>query len=143
MTYEGWYESHASKHKNIINKLIAQNYSKEQIIKYFDFDSMVKNEPDFCLLYKDNKKCHEMESLNCYLCACPYFRFDDSGIKNVGENTQYSLCSIDAKDGNQGIYGGKIHQDCSGCEIPHKTRYVEKNFDVAWKKIMHACKLTS
>ncbi len=48
---------------------------------------MVEKENDFCLLYKDNKKCHDYEDLNCYLCACPYFRFDDEGIsKKRGKN---------------------------------------------------------
>ena len=102
---------------------------------------MVKNENDFCPLYKDNKKCHEMESLNCYLCACPNFRFDDKGIKEVNNNTQYSFCNIDSKDGRQGVYGDKIHQDCSKCTVPHHKIYVEKNFDLDWKKIMSSCEL--
>lgn len=141
MNYTQWFTEHAQKHKVIVGKLLEKNYSKEQIIEYFDFDSMVKNEPDFCLLYKDNKKCHDMESLNCYLCACPNFRFDDAGIKKVGENTQYSFCGIESKDGSQGVYGDKIHQDCSKCGVPHHKAYVEKNFDYDWNKAMHKCKL--
>jgi hypothetical protein len=141
MTYASWFEQHASKHKKIVEKLLARGYSKEEIINYFDFDNMVKEEGDFCLLYAQNKKCHDMKSLNCYLCACPYFRFDDEGIKKVEENIQYSFCSIDAKDGNQGVYGEKIHQDCSKCKVPHHRAYVEKNFDFDWKKIMNKCPL--
>lgn len=57
--------------------------TKQEIIEYFRFENMVKNEPDFCPLYKDNKKCHDMEDLNCYLCACPHFRFDDNGFKKI------------------------------------------------------------
>lgn len=141
MSYKVWFDDHASEHKKIVSKLVAKKYSKEQIIAYFDFDSMVKNEPEFCPLYKDNKKCHEMESLNCYLCACPNFRFDDSGIKEVGENTQYSFCGIDSKDGAQGVYGDKIHQDCSKCGVPHHKAYVEKHFDLDWKVAMKECSL--
>ncbi|MFT5660200.1 MAG: hypothetical protein ACI9TV_000841 [Sulfurimonas sp.] len=141
MSYTQWFEEHANKHKVIVSKLQKQNYTKEQIIEYFDFDSMVENEPEFCPLYVDNKKCHDMESLNCYLCACPNFRFDDAGIKKVGENTQYSFCGIESKDGSQGVYGDKIHQDCSKCGVPHHTAYVEKNFDLDWKVAMKKCKL--
>lgn len=139
MTYIQWFETHALKHRNIVEKLLAHNYTKEQIIDYFDFENMVKKEPDFCLLYKDHKKCHDMETLNCYLCACPNFRFKDEGIKTVETKTQYSLCDIDSKDGAQGVYGDAIHQDCSRCSVPHHRTYVEKNFDLDWKKIMKAC----
>lgn len=141
MSYTIWFEEHATKHKVILTKLQKKNYTKKQIIDYFDFDSMVKNEADFCPLYVDNKKCHEMESLNCYLCACPNFRFDDAGIKKVEENTQYSFCGIESKDGRQGVYGDKIHQDCSKCGVPHHRSYVEKNFNLNWKIAMEKCSL--
>lgn len=141
MSYTSWFEEHAQKHKIIVDKLLNKEFDKEQIIEYFDFDNMVKEEPDFCPLYVDNKKCHDMESLNCYLCACPNFRFDDEGIKKVEENTQYSFCGIDSKDGSQGVYGDKIHQDCSKCGIPHRKSYVQKYFDLDWKKIMKKCTL--
>jgi len=141
MGYSQWFEQHANKHKKIVDKLVKQEFTQEQIIEYFEFDSMVKNELDFCPLYKDNKKCHDMEPLNCYLCACPNFRFADAGIKEIEKNTQYSLCDIDSKNGRQGVYGDKIHQDCSKCGIPHRTSYVRKNFDLDWKKIMQKCSL--
>ena len=141
MSYTKWFEEHANKHKVIVSKLQKQNYTKEQIIEYFNFESMVKNEPEFCPLYVDNKKCHDMESLNCYLCACPNFRFLDEGIKKVGENTQYSFCDIESKDGKQGVYGDSIHQDCSKCGVPHHRSYVEKHFDLDWKVCMSKSKL--
>lgn len=141
MSYTSWFNEHAAKHKIIVNKLVAKNYTKEQIIDYFDFDNMVKVEADFCPLYKDNKKCHDMQSLNCYLCACPNFRFDDKGIKKVENKTQYSFCNIESKDGSQGVYGDKIHQDCSKCAVPHHRSYVEKNFDLDWYKAMARCSL--
>ncbi len=141
MGYKSWFENHAKKHKDIVDKLLAEGFTKEQIIDYFDFDNMVKEENDFCPLYKENRKCHEMESLNCYLCACPNFRFNDDGIKKVEDKTQFSFCDIDSKDGQQGIYGDKIHQNCSACSVPHHKAYVEKNFDLEWKKIMQKCNL--
>ena len=141
MSYTSWFNEHAAKHKKIVQKLYSLNYSKDEIIDYFDFDNMVKKENDFCPLYKDNKKCHDMESLNCYLCACPNFRFKDEGVKKVDENIQYSLCNIDSKDGTQALYGDKIHQDCSKCGVPHHRTYVEKNFEYDWKKIMQDCQI--
>lgn len=141
MGYTDWFDQHAKKHKVIVEKLLAKNYTTEQIIDYFDFDNMIKEENDFCPLYKDNKKCHDMESLNCYLCACPNFRFNDSGIKQIDSKIQYSVCNIESKDGRQGVYGDKIHQDCSKCQVPHHKAYVEKHFDLDWKICMKECAL--
>ena len=141
MSYSTWFNEHAAKHKKIVDKLLQKGYTQKQMIEYFDFDNMVKHENDFCPLYKEPKKCHDMESLNCYLCACPNFRFDDSGIKEIDKNTQYSFCDIESKDGRQGVYGDKIHQDCSKCDVPHHKSYVEKNFDLDWKKIMRKCEV--
>ena len=139
MSYSSWFAEHAQKHKNIVEKLLKLEYSKEQIIDYFDFENMVQKERDFCPLYADNKKCHDMKKLNCYLCACPNFRFKDEGFEKVDEKTKYSFCDIDSKDGRVGVYGEAIHQDCSGCGVPHHRAYVSKHFDLDWKKIMNKC----
>ena len=134
MTYKEWFESHAEKHRAIVEKL--GDLSDEELIRYFRFDNMVKREPDFCPLYSTKTKCHEMEDLNCYLCACPHFRFDDEGIYTVGEKTLFSTCAIDAKEGKQFISDDAIHQDCSGCMIPHKEAYIRKHFSRDWREIM-------
>lgn len=143
MTYLEWFNAHAQRHKSIVEKLLACGNTKEEIIEYFVFENMVKNEPDFCLLYTENKKCHDLEYLNCYLCACPYFRFSDKGVKKVDGKTKFSFCSIDAKEGKAAVYGDAIHQDCSACTIPHAKNYVGKNFDFEWEKIMNKCSLTT
>ena len=125
MTYLSWHEEHSKKHKKIVDKL--SDLSDDELIEYFDFDNMVKKEPDFCLLYATNEKCHKIEKLNCYLCACPHFR--------VGEKS--STCDIKSKHGGSFTSeDGFIHQDCSGCTIPHKVSYVKKNFSRNWKEIM-------
>lgn len=139
MSYKSWFDEHAAKHKTIVDKLFRKNYTKEQIVEYFEFENMVKNETDFCPLYKENKKCHDINSLNCYLCACPNFRFNDAGVEKMDNKTKYSFCSIDSKDGKAGIYGDKIHQDCSRCTIPHHKDYVLKHFDFDWGKVMQKC----
>lgn len=139
MSYISWIDSHAIKHKFIIDKLLARGFDKEQIIDYFVFENMVKHENDFCPLYKENQKCHDMPYLNCYLCACPHFRFDDNGVELIDGKTKYSFCDINSKNGASGVYGDAIHQDCSKCNIPHTLSYVNKHFNIDWKTIMQEC----
>ncbi len=137
MSYIKWFNAHANKHKKIIKKLVKLNYSKEQIVEYFNFDNMVKQEIDFCPLYKDNKKCHNMDELNCYMCACPNFRFNDNGLENYSEFTVVSKCNIN--NGEEFRGKGVIHQDCSTCIVPHHKLYALKNFSLDWKKMMKDC----
>ena len=61
MTYDSWYQAHGKKHKAVMDKLT--HLSDDEVIAYFRFDNMVKNEPDFCALYTENKKCHKCERL--------------------------------------------------------------------------------
>lgn len=125
MSYQSWHENHAKKHQKIIEKL--SHLSNDEIVEYFNFSNMVQAEPDFCPLYKENKQCHEMENLNCYLCACPNFRVTKTK----------SHCAINSKDGGSiKANDGFIHQDCSKCLVPHKKDYVKKNFLRDWKDIM-------
>jgi len=139
MSYEEWFETHAAKHKKIVDKLVANGFSEDEIINYFEYENMAKEEIDFCPLYKDNKKCHEMEKLNCYLCGCPNFRFDDEGLDEYNGMKILSKCDIN--NGSKLSHGGFIHQDCSKCTVPHHKAYVKKNFDLDWKKIMSGCKI--
>ena len=141
MSYTQWFNKHADKHRKIVEKLLEKNATQEEIIAYFDFENMKVQERDFCPLYAKNQKCHEIKELNCYLCACPNFRFKDEGIQKIGNDTQYSFCAIDSKDGAQGNYGGNIHQNCSACFVPHTQEYVKKHFDTDWRKIMDKVKL--
>ncbi|MDY0115992.1 MAG: hypothetical protein RBR59_00270 [Sulfurimonadaceae bacterium] len=139
MSYASWIASHAIKHRNIVEKLLASGMDKEEIIEYFVFENMVEHENDFCPLYAENKKCHDRQYLNCYLCACPHFRFDDTGLEIVDGKTKYSFCAIEAKDGVAGVYGDAIHQDCAKCSVPHTKAFVSKYFDLDWKLIMQKC----
>jgi len=136
MNYSIWFETHGQKHKNIMKRLEA--LSDDEVIAYFKFENMVEKEPDFCPLYKENKKCHEMEDLNCYLCACPNFRFDDKGLSKEGSQVLYSSCSIESKDGAQFVSDDAIHQDCSGCTVPHHVDYIKKHFSRDWFEIMRS-----
>ncbi len=143
MSYKSWFDAHAAKHAKIVEKLRLIGYDESKIIDYFDFENMRLCEEDFCPLYAENKKCHEMEPLNCYLCACPNFRFSDCGLGEKDGVTVYSECAIASKDGAQQNFGGKIHQNCTGCTVPHEKEFVRENFDMDWKKIMASCEVTN
>jgi hypothetical protein len=82
-----------------------------------------------------------MEELNCYLCACPNFRFDDNGIRKLDDKMQYSYCSIESKDGKQSVYKDKIHQNCSLCQVPHKKEFIKEVYRDDWMEIMKGCKI--
>ncbi|MBD3824631.1 MAG: hypothetical protein IE916_09005 [Epsilonproteobacteria bacterium] len=142
MTYQEWYDSHAVKHEAIVAKLLACEYSDAQIIDYFVFENMVQKESDFCLLYATNTKCHDIEYLNCYFCACPHFRFSDTGLATHENTTQFSRCEINAKEGKLAAYGDALHQDCSACHIPHTRQYIQKKFTYKWHDAMKRCRLS-
>lgn len=134
MTYNEWFLKQGQLHANVIKKI--NHKSVDEIIEYFRFENMVKNEPDFCPLYRENKKCHDYEDLNCYLCACPNFRFKDDGFEKIDDKTLFSKCNINSKDGGQYIGEDYIHQNCSGCIVPHKEKYIKKHFSKDWFEIM-------
>ncbi len=134
MSYGKWFKAHGEKHKKVMEKLT--NLNTDEVITYFRFENMVKEEPDFCPLYKDNKKCHDIEVLNCYLCACPNFKFDDNGFDEIENKTLMSYCNINSKYGAKFNSKDKIHQDCSSCHIPHSESYIKKYFDRDWFNIM-------
>jgi len=135
MRYRTWFKNHGKKHQAIMRRLT--HLSDEEVIAYFRFENMRQAEPDFCPLYAKNTPCHPMENLNCYLCACPNFRFDDRGMREVEGKRLYSICGIDSKDGAQYIGDEVIHQNCSGCLIPHHEHYIRTHFDRDWFAIMH------
>ncbi len=138
MTYDAWFEAHATKHEKVLQKLLLKGMSEDEIIAYFRFENMLRHEPDFCDLYKTQTKCHDTTALNCYLCACPNFRFF-SQPKQEAKQMIHSICSIDSKDGGRFIHENNVHQDCSGCLIPHQEAYIKANFAINWKKIMQGC----
>ena len=138
MSYIKWFEKHAQKHKKIVDKLRNKNLTPKEIVEYFRWENMVENEVDFCPLYLQNKKCHDMDELNCYLCACPNFRFDDNGLATYNGMSIKSKCAIN--NGTKLQSRGVIHQDCSSCKVPHYESYILKNFSYDWAGIMSRCK---
>ena len=135
MSYQSWMNEHNKKHSLIINRLFL--LSDDEIIEYFRYENMQKNEPDFCPLYAKNIKCHEMENLNCYLCACPHFRFtDDVGFKEIDGKKLLSYCNINSKNGSTCKTKDAIHQDCSDCKVPHEKKFIQNVFDKKWYAVM-------
>lgn len=128
MSYLSWFNAHAKKHQDIVKRVAEEN-----LIEYFRWENISKTDVDFCPLFSEGKKCHQMEHLNCYLCACPNFRFDDSAPKIK------SWCAIDSKEGAQFEHKGIIHQDCSACTVPHHESYIGRHFDTNWLNIMKDC----
>ncbi|MDD3324874.1 MAG: hypothetical protein PHN38_07110 [Sulfurospirillaceae bacterium] len=140
MSYLEWFENHGNKHLEIVQKLQSKHYTKEQIIDYFSFDNMCKNESDFCYLYAQNKKCHKITYLNCYMCACPHFRFNDNGLFEKDGVIVKSTCTIDSKKAIFSTCSGVSHLDCSNCTVPHSKRFIVQNFSDDWFEIMKKCK---
>lgn len=137
MKYTQWHKEHSMKHKAIIEQL--KNMSTDEIIEYFDYENMRIKQHDFCPLYSLNSKCHDMKNLNCYLCGCPYFSFNDNGIETKEKRVVYSLCTKGF--GKSFVSNNAIHQDCSSCILPHKAWFIKKNFNVSWSEIMNNCDL--
>ena len=143
MTYEEWHKEHNQKKKNILKNLEGKSY--ECIVNYFDYDNMKQNEEGFCPLYKQNKKCHNIDNLNCFFCGCPFFVYSDNipvYYDRLKQVKHYSVCSIKSKFAKEFSYvdnnGVKcINCDCSGCTIPHSKKFVERHIkDMLYTKDM-------
>jgi hypothetical protein len=137
VAYRDWFDKHAQKHKEIVDSL--SHLSDKELIEYFDFDNMKVKHPDFCPLYIKDKKCHDMEKLNCYFCSCMHFRFNDDGVKEVDNKTCYSYCSIESKNHRLFESDRAIHNDCSMCKVPHKGHIIDKYFSRDWREVMKNC----
>jgi len=133
MTFSEWVTAHNKRVDVILEKL--KDSSVDEVFKYFNYDNMVEAEPDFCPLYKDNTKCHNVGSLNCLLCSCPFFKYSDNmpihfdmGVKVM------SVCTINAKDAGT-FTNDRIQQcDCSGCLIPHNEHFVKMHLESTLRK---------
>ena len=56
--------------------------------------------------------------------------------KTADGKTLFSVCNIKSKDGSQYIGENYIHQNCSGCTVPHKEKYIKKHFSRDWFEVM-------
>ena len=113
MTYGSWREDFFKKRNTIVDRLKKFEYSQEEIIDYFEYENMAERESNFCPLYKLERKCHNVEYLNCYHCACPHFMLEN-------EN---SYCEIDSKFADNIVINNNKICDCTNCVIPHTKKF--------------------
>jgi len=94
----------------------------DSILTVFEYDRLKEIESSFCPLFAEGIKCHSMEYLNCYFCACPHYIVDDSTY----------ICSINSRFAK---YVENI-LDCSECKVPHKRGFVKKMLKNSTKKLI-------
>ena len=113
-----WFDNFVAKRKAIVK--LRGLRTPEEIADYFTYENMRKNHPDFCPLYKTNRKCHDLsdKELVCYFCACPYYDYEYYDE----EKKEYGRCKINSKYGKRNKYG---YWDCSDCLLPHRKKFVE------------------
>lgn len=143
MSYASWFYAHGAKHATLMQALKAQGMDDASIMTYFRFENLAKTQTDFCPLFATQEPCHTMPKLNCFLCACPHFRFDDAGCGTHDGAVIYSYCAIDAKEGKLARFGDALHQDCSECTLPHKEAVVRKELKMSWFETMGECDLAT
>lgn len=95
------------------------NERTKNIINQWDFDEQKKSNPNGCVCYSQDKKCHDLEELNCFFCYCPNY---DTSVKE-------GKCKINSPKGKYiDNHKGKI-LDCSDCDIPHRKENAIKLLD--------------
>ena len=140
MSYKSWFEEHAKKHEDLVARLNGRGIVGEALVDYFEFENMVNKEVDFCPLYAQKQKCHDVEYLNCFLCACPHFRFNDEGLHVRDDGVVVkSKCAINSRFASEFVYENIAHLDCSNCTIPHTKEFVKKQTQATWKETMKKC----
>jgi len=116
--FDEWLKEFEEKRAKIISKL--KDKTIIEIIDYFEYDNMKEKEPDFCPLYKIGEKCHDLEYLNCFFCACPFYKI--------------YKCEINSKFAIQ--IETKRVIDCSNCPVPHRKQFVYHYAPEIIKKIL-------
>ena len=128
MTYSEWQTENSAKRSKLQRKLESWGLNQKQVISYFNYDNMRVNQPDYCGLYKTNSKCHQMDNLNCYLCACPHFVIHNPPLP-AGKNELHSTCSISSRFAETFTTDNSSHCDCTNCTIPHTEKAALANYE--------------
>jgi Zn-finger protein len=115
------------KRAKVLKKLLAEGMSEKQIVDCFQYSSISKKEPDFCILFGCGEVCHSLprEKLNCFGCYCPYFEME---VWNDGERDIIGRCAICSE--YMTIFTtpmGEHLLDCTNCWFPHSEEEVLKN----------------
>jgi len=101
----------------------------QTLVDGFDFDKRKKDCPNECPCYGENKPCHKMVDLNCFLCYCPEYDLNKSeGGCKLGNPQGKGKWFVHAA-----LPEGKIW-DCSDCTHPHEKEvaktYFRKMFNI-------------
>ena len=129
MTYAEWQTQQHEKRSKLHRKLLSWGMVPDQVVSYFNFDNMSKYETDYCGLYETKTKCHDIPSLNCYNCGCPYFKVIDNPQPDLQGNKVESICTINSSYSKIFTVNGIIHCDCSGCTIPHTVKSAKTHLE--------------
>jgi len=130
MTYSSWLDDNRKKVAAIRGRLDKLGYTPEAVVAYFDYDNMRVQEPTHCPLYESGTKCHDISELNCYLCGCPFFLFNDTAPYKVENGLEYySKCAVDSRKAGEFIHDNKVHCNCAGCVVPHSKSVALANYD--------------
>ena len=115
---EEWQKEFDKKRRDLIKKYNLKTV--KDVIEFFRYSNLRNREPDFCPLFKEGAKCHDLldNELICFFCACPYF---DYSLWDE-ENKIYGRCIINSKYGFRNEYG---YWDCSKCLLPHREKFVK------------------
>lgn len=107
-------------HLNLKKSLIIKQQSfktVDEMVDYFDFENMSKYQKHFCILYKTGTKCHEIQNLNCFFCACPFY---------VVQDEKHTFCKINSKFASYIVLDDLNICDCTNCHFIHKKFVVNK-----------------
>ena len=102
------------KHKALIASIVLTHQFKtvEDEVEYFQYDNMIRTDPDFCPLYKSKQICHPMKELNCRCCACPHFSYNQ-------DETRFSCKARGILSSPEASF-----LPCNTCTIPHTQKFV-------------------
>ena len=129
MTYSSWATDHLKSRQAIQQKLEAKGLTPEQVVDYFNYDIMSVNKPNFCPLYAQGKKCHNVSYLNCYLCACPHFKYSDDSLYQKDSKKIFSECTINSRFATDFEFENDVHCNCADCTIPHTKKAALKAYE--------------
>lgn len=126
MTYKDWNDNHLDKLTKVVES--KKDFTLSETIDYFDYENMAINESEFCPLYREFTKCHQVNKLNCLLCSCPYFKYSDDEPFHITEdgNKVMSICTISSTKAKTFTFNNISHCDCSDCHIPHSKKHIDK-----------------
>lgn len=124
-----WHLGFVKRREEIVKKYKLK--TPEEITNFFRRSNLQEKEPDFCPLFKNNGKCHDIpdDQLICYYCACPFydpFHYDK-------RKKEFGRCTINSKYGHRNKYG---YWNCSACTLPHNEKFVMRYLKGKTKEVI-------